>query len=219
MIRRTKVILLASVAAIASLAAIAGCNAIVWREGRARVRAASEIERADAIVVLGAGVRDDGSPSHVLVDRLEIARELYRTGAAPRVLVTGDHVSASYDEPRTMQRWLVDHGVPREAIFLDHAGVDTYSSMWRARHVFQVRRAIVVTQRFHLPRALFLGARLGMDVTVVEADRRAYVGSAWFQVREIASRTKAWLDVAIGRTPRIAGPPIPIDGDAHATEG
>lgn len=221
--RRTRLAIALSlalgIATLAALTTIGAGNAVVIGEGRARVRAAGEVASADAIVVLGAGLRDDGRPSDVLVDRLEIARALYADGRAPRVLVTGDHVGAAYDEPRSMQRWLIDHGVPRDAIFLDHAGVDTFSSMWRARNVFEVRRAIVVTQRFHLPRALFLGARLGLAVEGVEADRRLYRGAAWLAVREVASRTKAWLDVAVGRRPRIAGPPIPITGDARSTEG
>lgn len=219
MTRRAKLLAAAAAVAVAFAAVVLGCNAAVLREGRALVRGPAAVRAADAIVVLGAGVRDDGAPSDVLVDRLSTARALYASGVAPRVLVTGDHVGADYDEPRAMQRWLVARGVPSEAIFMDHAGVDTYSSMWRARNVFQVRRAVVVTQAFHLPRALFLGARLGMEVEGVEADRRPYRGAAWLAVRELGSRAKAWLDVAIGRTPRIAGPPIPIDGDARATEG
>ncbi len=218
--RRTRLVLALSAAlGVAALATAIAGNTVVLGEGRARVRGADAVTSADAIVVLGAGVRADGSPSDVLADRLELARALYADGRAPRVLVTGDHVTGDYDEPRAMQRWLLDHGVPREAIFLDHAGVDTFSSMWRARNVFQVRRAIVVTQRFHLPRALFLGARLGLEVEGVEADRRVYRGAAWHSLREVASRTKAWLDVAVGRRARVAGPPIPITGDARSTEG
>jgi vancomycin permeability regulator SanA len=218
MTRRGKLLIAAAVSACLA-AAVLGFNVAVLREGHAHVRAPVAVQRADAIVVLGAGLLGDGAPSDVLRDRLATAQALYASGAAPRVLVSGDHAGRDYDEPRAMQRWLIDHGVPREAIFMDHAGVDTYSTMWRARHVFDVRRAIVVTQAFHLPRALFVGARLGMEVEGVEADLRTYRGAAWLAVREVASRTKAWLDVAIGRTPRFAGPKIPIDGDARATEG
>ena len=102
----------------------------------------------DCALVLGAGVRDDGSPSDVLRDRLDEALDLYRTGRVTRIIVSGDHQSARYDEPNAMRLYLEANGVPAPVIFMDHAGLDTYSSMWRARHVFGASRIVVVTQRF-----------------------------------------------------------------------
>jgi SanA protein len=176
--------------------------------------------RADCILVLGAGVQEDGTPSWVLHDRLSEALVLYKAGRAKKILVSGDHHTGHYDEPNAMRVWLEAHDVPSEDIFMDHAGVDTYSSMWRAKNIFQAKSIVVVTQRFHLPRAVFLARALGMKAEGSAADRRMYRGAAWFQVREIASRTKAFIDVSVGRTPHHVGPPIPLEnGDGRVTAG
>jgi vancomycin permeability regulator SanA len=173
----------------------------------------------DCALVLGAGVRDDGTPSDVLRDRLDEALALYRSGRVRRVLVSGDHRSAGYDEPNTMRRYLEAAGVPPEAIFMDHAGLDTYSSMWRARHVFGASRVVVVTQRFHLARAVWCARALGMEAEGSAADRHLYRGIAWLQAREIVSRTKAFVDVTVGRAPRHDGPTVDLAGDGRVTAG
>ena len=157
----------------------------------------------DCALVLGAGVRDDGSPSDVLRDRLDESLALYRAGRVRRIIVSGDHQSPAYDEPNAMRAYLEANGVPAQAIFMDHAGIDTYSSMWRAKHVFGASRIVVVTQRFHLARAVWLARSLGMEAEGSAADRHLYRGIAWLQVREVASRSKAFVDVTVGRTPRI----------------
>ncbi|WP_394829025.1 vancomycin high temperature exclusion protein [Pendulispora albinea] len=195
------------------LAVVVALNVFVWRVGKAGIVDGE----GDAIVVLGAGVYPDGQPSAVLVDRLATALSLYRAGRAPKILVTGDHGRPSYDEPGAMRRWLEHHGVPTEAIFMDHAGFDTFSSMTRARRVFGIERPIVVTQAFHLPRALYLARSSGMAATGVIADRRAYRGALAMRAREMVSAPKAWLDVTTGREPRYLGPRIPIDGDGRVT--
>jgi vancomycin permeability regulator SanA len=173
----------------------------------------------DCALVLGAGVRDDGTPSDVLRDRLDESLALYRSGRVRRILVSGDHKSAGYDEPNTMRRYLEAAGVPPEAIFMDHAGLDTYSSMWRARHVFGASRVVVVTQRFHLARAVWCARALGMEAEGSAADRHLYRGIAWLQAREIVSRTKAFVDVTVGRAPRHDGPTIDLAGDGRVTAG
>lgn len=186
-------------AIVVGFAIALSCNLVVLRGGRSDV----ELRHAQAIVVLGAGVRGD-APSDVLRDRLETALALFRAGRAPKLLLTGDHGRVDYDEVGTMKRWLSQHGVPDGAMVLDHAGFDTYSSIVRAHDVFGVDRAIVVTQQFHLPRALWIARSVGIDAEGVAADRREYVGATWFQLREVLSRTKAWLDVAVGRKPRFS---------------
>lgn len=177
------------------------------------------VKNLDCALVLGAGVKDDGSPSDVLRDRLDVALSLYRHGRVERILVSGDHRAESYDEPNAMRRYLEAHGVPREAIFMDHAGFDTYSSVWRAKHVFGAERVIVVTQDFHLPRALFVARSLGMAAEGASADRRLYRGIAWLHVRETISRTKAFLDVTVARRPHHEGPRFDLRGDGRVTSG
>jgi SanA protein len=173
----------------------------------------------DCALVLGAGIQDNGTPSLVLHDRLEEALSLYRAGRVKRILVSGDHRTNEYDEPNTMRAWLETRGVPASDIFMDHAGVDTYSSVWRAKHVFGASRVVIVTQRFHLPRALWVARSIGMDAEGAVADRRSYTRIRWFQTREVISRTKAFVDVTVGRTPRHVGPLIPLDGDGRVTAG
>ena len=207
--RRTRIAVLAAAIAIAAL------NAVVLLGGRA----GHVEEPVDCAVVLGARVYPDGTPSDVLRDRLDEAVTLYRSGEVSRVLVTGDHGTTHYDEPDAMRSYLVEQGVPREKIFVDHAGFDTYSSMWRARNVFGATRVVVVTQGFHLPRAVWLARRMGMEAEGRASDHHVYRGMAWLELREIVSRTKATLDVARHRRPRFGGPPIDLHGEARATEG
>jgi vancomycin permeability regulator SanA len=173
----------------------------------------------DCALVLGAGVRDDGSPSDVLRDRLDQALALYRAGRVQRIIVSGDHQTAEYDEPNAMRMYLEANGVAPRAVFMDHAGLDTYSSMWRAKHVFGASRIVVVTQQFHLARAVWCARAIGMQAEGSAADRHLYRGIAWLQVREVISRTKAFLDVTLGRTPRHAGPTIDLRGDGRVTAG
>jgi SanA protein len=173
----------------------------------------------DCALVLGAGVRDDGSPSDVLRDRLDEALALYRAGRVKRILVSGDHQTRDYDEPNAMRLYLEANGVAPEAVFMDHAGLDTYSSMWRARHVFGASRIVVVTQQFHLARAVWCARSLGMQAEGSAADRHLYRGIAWLQAREVVSRTKALVDVTVGRTPRHGGDAIDLAGDGRVTAG
>jgi SanA protein len=203
-------------AALASASLVLAVNAIVLSRGRTSVAVAPPL---DCALVLGAGVGEDGTPSSVLEDRLDASLALYREGRVQKIIVSGDHHTSAYDEPNAMRAWLEARGVPASAIFMDHAGVDTYSSVWRARHVFGASRVVVVTQQFHLPRALFVARSLGMEAEGAAADRRLYRGAAWFQVREVLSRTKAFVDVTAGRAPRHVGPRIRLDGDGRVTAG
>ena len=117
-----------------------------------------------------------------------------------------------------MRRFVLAAGVPPEDVFCDHAGFDTYDSLYRARDVFQVHRVIVVTQRFHLPRALYIARGLGIDASGAPCDRRRYVARHWNAAREVLARVKAFKDVALVRPfPRFLGPAIPIDGDGRAS--
>jgi SanA protein len=194
-----------------------GINALVYFPGRALVVEAGAARPADAVMVLGALVFPDGRVSPMLADRLEVALALYEEGAAEKILLSGDHGQVEYDEVNTMRRYLEERGVPPEDIFMDHAGFDTYDSMYRAREVFQAKRLIIVTQGFHLPRALWIGDRLGLEVQGVVADQRAYYNAAYYEAREMAARVKAFGEVVIRRKPVFLGPVIPIQGDGRQT--
>ena len=174
---------------------------------------------ADVILILGCGVRDDGTPSHMLHDRLEVGYELYKSGAAPKILVSGDHGRKDYDEPNTMKSYLIEKGVPSEDIFMDHAGFSTYESMYRASYIFGVQRAIVVTQQYHLYRALYDAECFGIEAYGVPADLREYVGQFMREIREVVARAKDTLYCIYKPKPTYLGDKIDVSGDGNATNG
>lgn len=179
---------------------------------------AAKLPDADAILVLGARVYGDGAVSPMLHDRLAEGLALYRAGKAPRFVVSGDHGTIEYDEVNAMKRFLEERGVPPEHIFTDHAGFSTYESLYRARDVFGAKRLIVVTQGYHLKRAVYVGRRLGMDVYGVPSDPRAYPGMARFEAREKLARAKDFVFVHWLRPkPTYLGEPFPLTGDGRAT--
>ncbi|MBX3232170.1 MAG: YdcF family protein [Labilithrix sp.] len=205
-------------------AAVLATNLIVLTGGRTEGpqkragRVWGETPDVEIALVLGAAVRD-GRPSDVLRDRLDESLALYRAGRVRKILVSGDHRTAVYDEPNAMRRYLEAKGVPPADIFMDHAGLDTYSSVWRAKHVFGARKLIVVTQQFHLSRAVWCSRALGMEAEGAASDRHLYRGIAWLHAREVVSRTKAFVDVTRRRVPRHGGAPIDLGGDGRVTAG
>jgi SanA protein len=161
-------------------------------------------------IVPGALVEPDGDMSAMLAARVEQASRLWHAGKVEKVLVSGDHGTWKYDEPDTMRRALVRDGVAPEDVFEDHAGFDTWATMVRARSIFGVHRAVVITQGFHMPRALYLADAAGIEATGLTSDLQdwGYQGRK-SAVREVLSRVKAVVDVTLD-TPALAGPKIPI---------
>jgi SanA protein len=173
---------------------------------------------AEVALVLGASVFDDGTPTDALADRLAAGAALYRDGRVTRVLVSGERSTAAFDQVDVMRRELVRMGVPDREIFTDHGGFDTWDSMVRARKVYDVRSAVVVTQGWHMPRALWLGKRAGLKVHGLVADPiHAGEHERTFTVSEIFARVKAVIDVVANRQPSYLGPKIPITGAAEAS--
>ncbi len=168
---------------------------------------ADAVPPAPVALVLGALVYPDGTPSDFLVARLVLARHLYRAGKVKVLLVSGDHSRPDYDEPDVMRTWLVDHGVPARKVVVDYAGLDTYDSCARASRVFGVREAIVVTQTYHLDRAVTLCRALGVDangVGDVSVQRKWF---SWWRAtfREQGACVKAMLDLSLRRDPAFLG--------------
>jgi SanA protein len=195
-------------------------NAVVLLGAGNSTADVSRAPHAQVALVLGAQVRPDGSMSGMLADRVHVAAELYRAGKVDRVLVSGDHGTVGYDEPNTMKRALIAQGVPAGDVFTDHAGFDTWSSVVRARKVFEVDSARIVTQGLHNPRALWLAPHAGLRADGVTADLHDYHRQGQkSQVREVLSRVKAVGSVVLGTQPRFLGPAIPITGDARASDG
>ncbi len=170
----------------------------------------------EAIIVPGARVHND-SVSAVLAARLDAAAELYFQKTAPKILVTGDHGTKYYDEVSAMRKYLVEKGVPEEDIFMDHAGFDTYSSMYRARDIFMIHSAVVTSQNYHNIRAVYIGRKLGTDVFAYAAED-VYIGRL-APYREAFARVKAFWEVNTGQKPKYLGEPIPVSGDGRVTAG
>ena len=162
-------------------------------------------------IVLGCRVNDD-DVSLCLEERLARALDLYRAGKVKRLLLSGDHGQRGYDEVNTMKHWFVERGVPLEHLFLDHAGFDTYDSMVRARKVFGVDSALVITQAFHLPRAIYLARACGIAAEGVPADPPRGSTCRGSAVREPLACVKAVFNAAFRSSPKFLGPPIPITG-------
>lgn len=179
--------------------------------------AGAGLEDIDCILVLGCGVRADGSPSDMLRDRLTRGVELYGLGAAPKLLMSGDHGRAEYDEVNTMKEFAMMAGVPSSDVFMDHAGFSTYESMYRAKEIFQAERIIIVTQEYHLYRALYTARALGLEAWGVGADYHTYVGQSVRDAREILARVKDFVMVLIRPEPTYLGDAIPVRGDGDHT--
>ena len=177
----------------AGIGAVFGVNAYVQASVQDRIlteEQAAELEEIDCVLVLGCGLEADGSPSPMLHDRLQQGVALYQKEAAPKLLVSGDHGREEYDEVNAMKRFAEEQGVPSEDVFMDHAGFSTDESVYRARDIFQVRRMVIVTQEYHLSRALYIAKRLGIEAWGVPADPRTYSGQTARDLREILARDK-----------------------------
>jgi SanA protein len=173
---------------------------------------------AHTAIVLGAYVDPDGALSGMLEDRVLTAVELYNAGKVKKLLMTGDHGEVSYDEVNNMRLYAEKKGVPPEDVFMDHAGFKTYESMYRADKVFHVKSALVVTQRFHLSRAVFLARARGIDARGVIADKARYWRVEYNEMREIPARAKDFIQIYVTRPlPTFLGPVISIEGDGRAT--
>jgi len=218
MMKKTRKILLIAVlaAAVAGPCAVAAVNLhVVSRAGRFIVGEGTASPRVTAAIVPGAAVWRGGKLSHVLEDRALTALALYRRGAVGKILATGDHGTRRYDEVNALKKFFLAGGVRPRDLFLDHAGFDTFSSMVRAAKVFSVRDAVVITQDFHLHRAVYLARTAGMNAWGVPADRRTYVKARYYRVREWFARVKSFVDIVSGRRPRFLGDPVPITGDGR----
>lgn len=179
---------------------------------------AAELEDADCILVLGAGV-DGETLSHMLEDRVKTGISLYENGAAPKILMSGDHGREEYDEVNAMKAYAVDCGVPSEDIFMDHAGFSTYESMYRARDIFCAKKIIIVSQEYHLYRAIYIARYLGLDAYGVDGQLREYAADTniYNTLREFLARNKDFLYVKLNPEPTYLGETVPISGNGDIT--
>lgn len=177
-----------------------------------------EAEEADAILILGAYVHPSGQVSRMLKDRLDFGYMLYVSGKAPKIIVSGDHGSKSYNEVKAMCAYLEQLGVPPEDIFMDHAGFNTYDSMYRMKAIFLVEKAIVVSQAYHAVRAAYIAEQLDIEVQSVASDTYVYEKMLNYRIREVGARVKAVLMAGVFKpNPTFLGEVIPITGSGLKT--
>ena len=215
---------------IAAVLLVPGVSAYVTQsvsDDIAGVDAGSGISDAEAeecrsidpqcILVLGCAVWADNEPSPMLKDRLDTAIALYKAGIAPKLLLSGDNSIVEYSEPDCMLRYTLAQGVPPEDIFLDYAGFSTYESVYRSHAVFMADRMIVVTQKYHLFRALKACEALGIEAKGVASNQQKYAGRFYREAREVLARNKDLFKGIVKAKPTYLGDEIPVDGDGTVT--
>jgi len=184
--------------------------------GLKRIVSPLNMEERPVAIVFGAGLQRDGSPTAVLRDRVATAADLYFSGKVKKILMSGDNRFEDYNEPGAMRAYALELGIPEEDIILDYAGRRTYDTCYRAKEIFGIQQAVLITQRFHLPRALVICNGLGLDGVGVTADRRAYRQYAqnYWHLREFPATLMAFIDTFITRPLPVLGEKEPIFPDA-----
>lgn len=203
-----------------------GIISVFWINGRVKSVAkpniltpeqAKTLKDVDCIIVLGCQVRDDGSLSDMLHDRLWRSVQLYESDVSAKLLMSGDHGQDDYNEVGAMKQYAVDRGVPSEDVFMDHAGFSTYETMYRVKEVFQARKVVIVTQEYHLYRAIYIAEKLGLEAYGVASDLQSYVGQFNRDIREVMARCKDFGMCIFKPEPTYLGEAIPVSGNGNAT--
>jgi SanA protein len=211
---RTMLLKFISILLIISVFALIVPHLVTWRLALPRMKNASSISETNRIaIVFGAGLWRDGSPTPVLRDRVTTAAHLYESGTVKKILMSGDNSYIDYNEPEAMRQYAIELGVPDGAIVLDYAGRRTYDTCFRARSIFGIKQAILITQNFHLPRALYTCNKLGVDAIGVSSDLRKYrkVSSFIWFTRELPATLVAFWEIHISHPTPILGVPEPIN--------
>ena len=210
----------AAALALLGVLSVLGINLFVKSSVKANIltqEQAAQLQDIDCIIVLGCQVRSDGTPSHMLEDRLRRGVALYELGAAPKLLMSGDHGNVNYDEVDAMKHYAVDADIPSRDVFMDHAGFSTYETMARAKDVFQAKKVLIVTQTYHLYRAMYIAEQFGMEAYGVAAEYREYSGQFNRDIREVLARVKDFGMCVFKPAPTYLGEAIPISGNGEQT--
>jgi len=189
-------------------------NIIIYKESKPYIYSdTSEAPDAQVALIPGAAIFTSGSLSSVYTDRVNVAIKLYEAKKVSKILVSGDNSTVSHNEVNPVRVYLLSKGIPDQDIFLDHAGFDTYSTMYRARDIFGVSSILITTQSFHLPRAVFIARRLGIKAYGVSPDAEHILFSNY--IREVFANEKAVFNLIFNRKPKYLGEEIPISGDGR----
>lgn len=214
-----KIIIIAVWILIFCLLVALGINTYVCASAKGNMYEIADFkaEKADCIMVLGCGVRGN-EPSPMLKDRLDTAIELYKSGAAEKLLMSGDHGGEYYNEVGVMKIYAIKNGVPAENIFMDHAGFSTFESLYRAKELFGIKKLIAVTQRYHLYRTVYLGESIDIDICGVSTENYNYGGMLHREIREILARDKDFFTAILDSKPAMPlGERIDINGNGNVT--
>ena len=176
----------------------------------------TQLSDVDCIIILGAGIWGD-KPSPMLEDRLLEGIKLYQNSVSDKIIMSGDHGRKEYDEVNIMKNYAIEKGIPSENIFMDHAGFSTYESIYRAKDIFEAKKVVIVTQEYHLYRALYIANQLGLEAYGVGADPRQYVGATFREIREILARDKDFIKCIFKPEPTYLGDTIPVSGNGDIT--
>ena len=210
-----------SICILIGIFVVLGINTYVKQTTKSKiitVEEAKELENVDCILVLGAGIWENNQPSHMLEDRLLQGIELYKEGVAPKMIMSGDHGREEYDEVNVMKNFAEEREVASDDIFMDHAGFSTYESMYRAKEIFEVKKMVIVTQKYHLYRAIYNAEKLGITAYGVPSNPREYAGQAYRDIREVASRNKDFFMCILKPEPTYLGETIPVSGSGSLTD-
>ena len=176
----------------------------------------TKLSGIDCIIILGAGIWGD-KPSPMLEDRLLEGIKLYQNHVSDKIIMSGDHGREEYDEVNIMKNYAIEKGIPSKNIFMDHAGFSTYESIYRAKNIFQAKRVVIVTQKYHLYRALYIANQLGIEAYGVGADPRQYTGATSREIREILARDKDFIKCIFKPKPTYLGDILPVSGNGDIT--
>lgn len=214
-----KLIRLILVIIVVCLSASLVINIEVINTTKSQIIAVDEIENNndyDCLLILGAGVRN-GEPSKMLKERLDTGIEIYNKGLISTFIMSGDHGQVNYDEVNVMKKYALDKNIPSSSVFMDHAGFSTYDSLYRAKYVFGVKKVLIVTEKYHLYRALFIANSLGIEARGVDATKDIYYGQTKREVREFLARNKDFLKSLIKPKAKYVGSSISLDQDGDIT--
>ena len=203
------IVILIFISVVGAIAAIM----IVQKNGQKNITTIESLnQNADAIIVLGAGVKDDGSPSDILEDRLKTAIEVYNSGVCSKFILSGDHGRESYNEVSVMKEYIINNcDVEEKNVFLDHAGFSTYDSIYRAKYIFEVENAVIITNEYHLPRALYLAKKMGINANGISSDIRNYLFIESYKSREKLAQLKDFVYINLLKPePKFLGESIPV---------
>ncbi len=204
---------------VAGLLTLFGINGYVKHTVKERIVESEHLheEDMDCILVLGCQVKEGGEPSHMLRDRLQRGVEVYGLGVSEKLLMSGDHGRTDYNEVETMKQYAIDEGVDSADVFMDHAGFSTYESIYRAKEVFGVEKMVIITQEYHLYRALYIAEQLEIEAYGVASDYHTYVGQSMRDLREVLARAKDFVTTIVKPEPTYLGEFIDIHGDGNIT--